>query len=59
MNGAHGEVVDEDAGRFLRLNQRQSLAEQPLNRALELVEDCFLSGDDLAHEVQFPVLLRL
>lgn len=57
MNRAHSEVINKDTGRILRLDQGQSLAQQSLDRTLELIKNCFLRGDDLTHEIQFPVVL--
>ena len=60
LYGAHGEIVDEDAGSFFVRDRWQTLPKQSLDRALELVKDSFLSTDDVTHEAQFPSLgLRL
>ena len=48
-------MVDQSLCLLLGANRGAALTDQSLNRALELVEYGFLSGDDLTHDAQSPL----
>ena len=55
LDGTDSQLVDQSLCLLLGANRGAALTDQSLNRALELVEYGFLSGDDLTHDAQSPL----